>query len=189
MNYGSLNSLGRIGEARSLLQRAILLDPLDERLYQSIGFVDWSANRLIEAEAAYRKALDLNTGNYDMHFAIAQVLFAAGNPSAALSEWERSPDEADRLYGRALAYYALGRIAEADAALIDLEKKYAKQGVYSIAQIHAHRGEIDQAFTWLDKACRLHDQGCINIKVDTYFENIRSDSRYKALLQQMKLPV
>jgi hypothetical protein len=41
---------------------------------------------------------------------------------------------------------------DSDAALAAVEEKFADFDPFDIADVHAFRGEIDQAFTWLDRA-------------------------------------
>jgi hypothetical protein len=86
----------------------------------------------------------------------------------------------------------LGRKADADSPLAELEKKYAGDNAYGIAQVHAYRGEIDRAFAWLGRAYRQHEGNCVWIKVDSMLEcrtmeNLRPDPRYKAFLRKMNL--
>jgi serine/threonine-protein kinase len=102
-------------------------------------------------------------------------------------EQQPCPDEISRLSALPVAYWALGRKAESDAALKELETKYALDAAYSIAEMHAYRGEIDSAFRWLDRAYRQHDGGMITIRVDALLQNLRKDQRYKAVLVKMKL--
>jgi hypothetical protein len=52
---------------------------------------------------------------------------------------------------------------------------------------YAYRGELDSAFSWLDRAYRQHDAGMLSVRVDPLLENLRKDSRYKAILVRMKL--
>jgi hypothetical protein len=59
---------------------------------------------------------------------------------------------------------------------------------YSIAQLHAVRGEPDLAFKSLERAYDLHDGGLFDIKMDPFLKNVRADPRYGALLRKLKLP-
>ena len=86
-----------------------------------------------------------------------------------------------------IAFWALGRKADSDAALKELETKYAADLAYNIAEMHAYRGELDSAFRWLDRAYRQHDAGIISVRVDPLLQNLRTDSRYRGLLVRMKL--
>jgi tetratricopeptide (TPR) repeat protein len=181
-------ALGQFDKTLGHLQKAIAIDPLNPTAYVVLGSVLYEVGRLDDAQVAFRKSLDLNPRGSSAHTLIGQVLLAKGDPAAALAEFERGNDEDDRLRGRALAYYALGRNAEADAAFADMEKKYAEMDAFSIAEIRAFRGELDQAFASLDRAYRQRDVGCVYVKGNPLLKNLRPDARYKAFLRKMKLP-
>ena len=85
------------------------------------------------------------------------VLLLRGEAAAALAEYQRDPDESNQRSGAALAYFALGRRAEANAALSEMERLDATTHAANIAEALAYRGEIDQAFAWLDRAYRQRD--------------------------------
>jgi hypothetical protein len=116
------------------------------------------------------------------------VLLATGQAAAALTAFEQLEKEGDREWGKALAYFALGRKADSDTALMNLARNFGEPQAYEIAQVHAYRGEIDQAFEWLDHAYRLHARGLAKIKVDSYLTPLRGDPRYKAFVRKMNLP-
>ena len=58
-----------------------------------------------------------------------------------------------------MAYHALGRKADSDAALAALIAKYEKDGPYNIAYVYAYRGGADKAFEWLDKTVEYGQEG------------------------------
>ncbi len=57
----------------------------------------------------------------------------------------------------------------------------------SVAWIHLGLGEIDDAFEWLDRAIDARDQLMMPIKSYWFFDPIRSDPRFHALLRKMHL--
>jgi tetratricopeptide (TPR) repeat protein len=194
-NSAALNSAGTMFEimgeperAVELLKKAAASDTLSALRYSSLGWAEYSAGMLDDAQRDFLKALDLNPGFPSARYILGWVQIAKGNPTEALAEFERSSDEEEHLAGRALAYYAMGRKADADLALAEMEKKYAAEYAYVIAQIHAYRKEFDRAFCWLDRAYRQHELDCGRIKADPMFKVLRSDPRYKAFLRKMKLP-
>ena len=65
-----------------------------------------------------------------------------------------------------MAYHALGKQAESDAALAELIAKYERSWAYNIAYVLAFRGEADRAFEWLDKAVAYNDPGLSEIAVE-----------------------
>ena len=87
-----------------------------------------------------------------------------------------------------LAYYALGRREESDAALAALKDKYAGDFAYQIAEVHAYRGEVDLAFEWLERAYDQRDGGIAELKGDRLMRGLVGDPRYKAFLRKLKLP-
>jgi hypothetical protein len=93
------------------------------------------------------------------------------------------------MIGRPLAYHALGRRAESDAALRDLTQKFADDWAYQIAEVHAFRGEVDEAFAWLDRAYAQRDGGFSEMKGDPLLKHLEGDPRYRAFLRKIKLPV
>ena len=100
---------------------------------------------------------------------------------------DRETDERLRLLctDRVLAYDALGRKAEADRILTRLEKDHASDHAYDIAGIYASRGELDQAFKWLDRAHRQQNFGTFWIMVDPLLKPLRSDPRFKTLVAKI----
>ena len=60
---------------------------------------------------------------------------------------------------------------------------------YQIAQVYAVRGEKDKAFEWLQISFDDHDGGTPSLLVDPLLRGLRDDSRYKAMLEKVGLPV
>ena len=110
-----------------------------------------------------------------------------GQFAEALQIMQREPNDGYRLAGLALVYWALGRRGESDVALNSLTDKFASSDAYGIAAVHAYRGEIDEAFRWLDRAYRGHVYGMLDLKTDPLLRNLRGDPRFQALLSRMRL--
>jgi tetratricopeptide (TPR) repeat protein len=179
---------GRWSEAIDLSNKSIERDPLFPNAYATLGFHLLAVNRDEEAEAAFRKALELDPAGAFRHEALGIALLLQGKADAALQEIEQETNEASRLTGLASAYHALGRRSESDAALTALQSKYAGEGAYEIAEVHAFRGEADLAFEWLERAYAQRDMGIPGIKSDRLLGGLVGDPRYKALLRKLKLP-
>lgn len=87
-----------------------------------------------------------------------------------------------------MAYYALGRTNDSDAALHEFTSKYPSHA-YETARIYAFRNRSDDAFQWLDRAVVRRDNGLASVKVDPFLRSLRSDSRYVALLKKLNFPI
>jgi len=84
-----------------------------------------------------------------------------------------------------MAYHALGRKADSDAALAALIAKHEKDSSYNIAYVYAFRGEADKAFAWLDKAVEYGDTGLPNIVTNNLFDKIHKDPRWLPFLRKL----
>ena len=75
-----------------------------------------------------------------------------GEPETAVAEMEKETLTGGRLAGLAMAYYALGRKTESDAALASMIREQGNVVPFQIAEAYAFRGDRDQAFQWLERA-------------------------------------
>jgi len=178
---------GRMDEQIAIRKKATKRDPLDASALFALSTELLLAGQNEESLVALRQVLLLNPSAAGVHADMSYALLLLGRPDEALIAAQKEADEIARLAALPVAYWALGRKAESDAALKELEEKYALDQAYSIAEMHAYRGEIDSAFQWLDRAHRQHDGGMINIRVDPLLQNLHRDQRYKAVLVKMKL--
>jgi tetratricopeptide (TPR) repeat protein len=108
-----------------------------------------------------------------------------GDAQGALAEIEQETSEAWKLIGLPMAYHALGRKADSDAALAALIAKYEKESPFNIAYVYAFRGEVDKAFEWLDKAVKYQDPGLPEIVTENLFDKIYADPRWLAFLHKI----
>ena len=83
------------------------------------------------------------------------------------------------------ARWSQKRIPESDAALAQLKKDFADMAAYQIAQVHAYRGEKDQAFEWLERARQQRDPGLVSTKIDPLLANLHDDPRWQPFLHTM----
>jgi tetratricopeptide (TPR) repeat protein len=156
--------------------------------YDSLGFILLAVNRDTEAESAFPKAIELDPDGASRHADIGRPLLLQGKTEAALREMQQEKEEIWRLAGLPLAYHALDRRSESDAALATLKRKYGGEMAYQIADVHAFRGEVKLAFEWLERAFDQRDPGVLDIKGDRMFRTLIDDPRYKAFLRKLKLP-
>ena len=181
--------LGRFDEALQLSRRAVDLDPLNAGSWESLGEIEFFMGRLDEAVADLKKARELNTDNWHGLFFLSEIYILQGRPQDALPEIARLQDQSGlRLYLYALAYHALGREKESDAALRELIAKYQAISTYNIAVIYAFRNQSDEAFEWLDRAYAEHNDGLIQTKIDPLLKSLHNDPRFAAFLKKLNLP-
>lgn len=105
------------------IERALQLEPSNPRILRNTATLDASSGRWDEAIASYRTALALSPGLSGGQFGIGMALLLKGEPQAAL-EAMQSEDAIWGMIGLPLAYHALGRKDESDAALATVPGEY-----------------------------------------------------------------
>jgi len=179
---------GRFDEALTLDRQALELDPLNAESWERLAENRFYAGQLDEATADIGKALELNADTWGSPVRLSEIYLLQGRPQDALRESGRIPFAAFHIRTTAMAYHALGREKESDAALRELIEKLHSSAAISIATVYAFRNQRDEAFQWLDRAYAQHDGGLIFIKIDPLLKNLRSDPRYSAFLKKLHLP-
>jgi TolB-like protein/Tfp pilus assembly protein PilF len=181
-------SLDRLDEAAAFFNAALALDPLGAVSHAGLGTISYRLGRLREAEARLRAAIEVSPTFLWAHWTLGIVLLAAGKLDAALAQMHRATSDGGADAGFALVYHAMKRKTESDAALVRATNAYAEHWAYVVAEVHAYRGEIEQAFAWLDRAYRQKDVTLHRVKGDPLLKNLEPDPRYKAFLHRMNLP-
>jgi len=181
-------TLGRCDEAIHHYRRMAESDPLSANAYHNLGTALYSADRFVEAEHAYRKALELNPQRELVHAFLALNLLAQGRADAALACAQAEPEEAQRLMALSVIRHAAGKPLEADATLRELVAKHGDLSAYQVAAVYAVRGESDRAFAWLDRARAQRDPGLHQTKADPLLGRLHADSRWNKFLREMGLP-
>jgi TolB-like protein/Flp pilus assembly protein TadD len=180
--------LGNLDQAVNLYEQAVTLDPLRANSHLGLGNMLYMAGRYDEAQAEMQETLELNPQSAFVHADLGRILTAEGKPQLALTEIEKEPTDWEKLTDQAVAYHALGRVRDSNAALAELIATHSADSAYQIAQVYAFRGESDKSFEWLDRAYKQRDSGLPEIKTDPMFKSLRHDPRYTELLQKMHLP-
>src|SRR5436190_2115815 len=179
-----LQSLGRLDEALALEEAAVRRDPVNVTTLFNLGYHQRMAGRLDAAISSFRTVLSMSPSNGGAHCQLGIALLLKGDAKGALAEIEEETSEIYKMIGLPLAYHALGRKADSDAALAALIAKYEKDGPSNIASVYAYRGEADQAFEWLDKAVEYGDGGLGEIVTDNLFDKIHADPRWLPFLRK-----
>jgi TolB-like protein/Tfp pilus assembly protein PilF len=184
---------GRMDEAVAEIERALEFDPLSmwARLWLCVMLV--LGRRFERGLEESRKLLDLDPASGLGHFAIGLFYRYQKKFEEAISAHRKAVELSGGLPG-ALGWLGLtlassGRTAEARDVLRRLHAMRAQAYVppTSIAWIHLGLGEVDTAFEWLNRAVEECDQFMLPIKTYAFFDPIRTDPRFAALLRKMNL--
>jgi TolB-like protein/tetratricopeptide (TPR) repeat protein len=179
---------GQTDLALRYAESALVRDPLNFFIYDNLVNINIVEDRYAEAEAYFRKSVDLNPAQEGIHDKLALFKDGRGDLAGALTENDKVPDESSRLFSRIYFLERNGRRSEADTDFATYIAKYAAISPFLTASAYARRGDADQAFKWLERAYQQHDDGLAGLKVSYGFRNLHADPRYKAMLRKMNLP-
>ncbi len=186
--------MGRDQEAFDFTKRAQELDPLSLIIQADIGLSYYFAGKYELAIGQLRRALDM-----DQNFAAAHRILEATY-------------EQKGMYADAIREFEACRILSGKEPVlvkkqaVELGVAHGSSGVegywrkrlhfvseksdaspYSVAQVHAMLGELDDAFVWLEKAYQESSPNVIYSKVDPRFQRLRNDPRFADLLRRINL--
>jgi len=184
---------GRVEEAVAELERALEFDPLSFFARSWLGIMLVLQRRYERAMDEGQKLLDLDPTNFMAHFVIALGYRYRKMCEQAIAAQRRavefSGNAAAMLGWLGLTLAGCGQTAEARDVLQRLHGMVAKGYVpaCAFAWIHLGLGEIDIAFEWLNRAVEQCDQLMMPIKTYGFFDPIRGDPRFAALLRKMNL--
>jgi TolB-like protein/DNA-binding winged helix-turn-helix (wHTH) protein len=185
-----LAKLGRFKEAFAEIGTAKELDPLSLPVATSEGEILRYARRYDEAIEELRRAIDLEPGFKLTHVELARVYELKGMFREAALEWWR----VQALSGSTRAYAAVPDAAAYKRTkqlwLESLQEKSKREYVspMDLVVAHARLGNPEQTLAWLEEAYRQHGPGLSSLKVDPYFDFLRSNPRFQDLLRRMNFP-
>ena len=186
-SYGQLlASQGRLAEGIAAVRKSVALDPLSSPPWGNLGYYLTAAGQMAEARQALVRALQLNPESAYAQSNLAQLELLEGHADKALAMFRKS-DEGFREFGIALAEHTLGHPRQSQQALDQLIANYGQDYAVQIAEVHAWRGDKEQAFAWLDRAYAGRDGGLSDIKLDLYLAPLRSDPRFGAFVRKLGL--
>jgi TolB-like protein/DNA-binding winged helix-turn-helix (wHTH) protein/Flp pilus assembly protein TadD len=181
-------ALGHWDDALRKINAALAQDPLNVSALNLLAEIQATRGDPPEAEAAMRRVLDIRPTFAYGHYNLGIYLLERGDLDGALREMQQEKVDDGKQQGLALAYYAQGRKAEADAALTGMLRGQPDRYALDIAEVYAFRGQSDEALHWLEQAYAQKNPYLYSIKSDWLLKNLESDPRYKAFLGKMNLP-
>jgi len=192
-------------ESIDLQSRAVALDPLSLVGHLNLGAYLFYAGRFESAEAEWRAALELagasapaaNELTRELAVALGESAVARQRSDSALTlveSWLEAGKERDYLL--ALIYHALGRTADADAALARLREagNHDEWASLKVIEVYAYLGQTDEAFEWLAKAVnqvqRAHPRAPatmawkVELRHSPFVTTLHEDPRWQAWLAE-----
>ncbi len=190
----SLEEQGKLEEALSEIKHAQGLDPLSPVITSNVGEILFLMQRYDLAIEQFNKVLELDPNFPGTHQTLG-LLYAQQNKfDEAISELQkvRQIVGANDPYGAGHLGYVYAKAGKKDEAITILNQllKFSRQGYaqsVQIAYVYAGLGDKDKAFEWLEKGYNEQNEQLGYLKVYPIWDNLRSDSRYTAMLRKIGL--
>jgi tetratricopeptide (TPR) repeat protein len=191
-----LRAMGRWDESIAQVKESQELDPLTILTNKSVGSAYFWAKRYDQALDQFKKTEELDPNYSGIHDALADVYTKKGMFNKAISETEKylrlsgDVEGADSLIQE---YQKSGYVAAIQTLYekqLEFLKENANEGYVSpmsFVIVYAHLNSKDEAFKWLEKAYQERSSWLVFLKTDPQFENLRSDSRYLAMIKKIGL--
>ena len=189
-NY--FRTVGQVDAAADELRKAQALAPASEKGYLMLGWLYVWAGRYTESGEELEKSVEISPYNAQAHFGLCLTYSHEGRQPEAMTELlqyltiTKEPEiaaQVKRTYQSSGFARAQRRYSELMAPA--LVKRHAFP--YAIAAEYALLGENSRALDYLEQAYREHSTLMTHLKVDSSLDNLRSEPRFRRLLEQMKL--
>jgi len=179
--------LGNVERAAELSRSVLDRDPLSGAVWHNFGLISHAAGNLDAAASAFRKAIELSPNRLVSHAMLAAVLLDQGLETEAQAEAMAEPDEFWRTWALAIINFRLGNSESAERLYEELGQTYVAGDAFQLAEVCAVRGDVDKAFSWLDRALEERDPGITHARVSTHLRPLHGDPRWDALTKRLGL--
>ena len=188
--------LGRFAESEVEIKRALEIDPLSLIMNSVLGWAYLASRDAPKAIDQFHKTLEMQPKFFDAVNGLFQALMIAGRPEEEIYE---VLVESDSIVGylrpseipavRA-AFDRAGLAGYWQARLEALTRRSRDSFVHPFlfAECYAQLGETAKALDALEESVTLGDAYTIPIPIWVPLDPVRSDPRYKKLLQTLNLP-
>ena len=188
-----LANVKRFDDSLTELRHAEELDPLSPIIGTNFGDTLLLARRFDEAIAQYKRTLTSNPNFVYAHLALGRAYGSKGMFPEAIAETRRAIEL--NFGSSAKGYLGLwlaksGKRDEALKLLDELKQEATKNYIQgdTIALIYIGLGDKAEALNWLEKHMLSHAETASSYGVSPQLDELRSEPRFKAMLQRMNLP-
>jgi tetratricopeptide (TPR) repeat protein len=189
-----LMSRGLIEESIASSTRARELDPFSLAISAQRGFLLENARRYQEAIEQLRSVIAMDPNHYQAHWFLSHTYAANKQFDQAIAAAQKAVDLSERAPGAlgmlGLVYGLAGKTDDATKILNELLELNKRRYVTPAALVNVYvgLGNKDQAFVWLEKAFAERSNYLAYLKVFPLLDPLRSDPRFKDLVQRVGLP-
>jgi tetratricopeptide (TPR) repeat protein len=146
-------------DAVERFQRVLDIEPKAALAQNNLGLAQFEEGGVEEGLAAIKKALEMDPKNMMFRADLCYALCRAGRRSEAMDVLHRAESQVNSEHISPIA----------------------------ISGMYASLGDNDRAIEWLEKAYEEHSPYLASLRVERWFEKIRQDQRFVAILKRLRL--
>jgi TolB-like protein/Tfp pilus assembly protein PilF len=188
-----LEGLGRFNESFGVMRRALELEPLSINLNMCRGHILFMARKYDEAIVQIKKTTEMDPSFPLLYYWLGRAYLEKGMLEQAVEMFEKATTfPMIRTMATGALGYAYAISGEKDKAQKRLDQlntlskeKYVDP--YYISLIYLGLGEKDRVFEFSEKAYEGRSMYISSLKVDPFYDDLRSDPRFVELLMKMRL--
>jgi serine/threonine-protein kinase len=189
-----LFTMERFDESVDKIKRAQELDPRSMMINITVGWPYYFGRRYDDAVKAFQNALLIDEEFWYSHWSLGVYYYQKGMYEKALDEYRKAKvsykgrqQQIETYIG--ITYARMGRGEEAQQVLDKLlersKQEYVKPRFF--ADLYFAMEDNDKGFDWLERARIGRDSWMPFVRVDPFYDSVRSDPRYSELLEKMNL--
>lgn len=188
-----LHDLGRSEEAIAELSAAEDLDPLSVAVNQVSGTVLYYAGKYRDAKERFHRAIEIEPRGALSHTNMGLVYLEEGEVEKSIAEIKKGLELDPNNYffktDLCYVYSRAGRTEDARKLLAEADSRSALEPVpvVALAGMCVCTGDRKRAVELLERAYAEHSAYLTGLKVERWFENIRSEPGFLSLLETLGL--
>jgi adenylate cyclase len=199
--------MGRFDEATAEVRRSLELDPFSDFSRDFGAWAFYFARRYDLSLEQSGKSLELDPRRPWAHYNTGLVYEHTGRGGEAIQEFLKAEElfgmSPNRVAELRNVYQQSGEkgywrnILAFSREVSKRPRQFATTSGYGwcdymqdadVAAVHVRLGEFNAAFELLEKGYANHGYALVYLNVDPYWDNIRSDPRFRNLVQRVGLP-
>jgi DNA-binding winged helix-turn-helix (wHTH) protein/TolB-like protein/Flp pilus assembly protein TadD len=186
--------MGQYDKANAELKNAQRVEPLMGLVNADVAALAYYQHHYDEAIELFGKVRKLDPDFVPLPYVLAQAYERKGEYGRAIEECRKagisSPDDPSLLTVMGYAFAGAGQKADAQTILNNVLAMRGQHYVspFMIALLFTGLDQKTEAMDWLDKAFEERDPQLIWVHLDPQLDSLHSDSRFKSLLQRMRIP-
>jgi len=184
-----LAAVGRFDESLGQIKRARELDPLSLIINADMGKLLYYSRRYDDALKQLEETVKMDAEFPQAHIWLGSLYSTIGRYGDAIAAFQKVKENSWALGWLGYVYGVSGQRSEAEKVLAELERIAAEGPIdpHIMLCVYLGLGDKDKAFAALEQEYEVRSLGMTSLKVNPWYDGLRSDPRFTGLLGRMNL--